>query len=63
MKTLIDYLKEEVTVSIGTQNAASTNSTPGNTMGIGNPKPPTLEEPGSGDLFGKTRKEKRKKKS
>ena len=31
--------------------------TPGKTMCMSNPKPPTIEEPGSGDLFGKTIKE------
>lgn len=62
MKNLSDYIKEEISVSIGTEAANSTYATPGNTTGAGNPKPPTVEEPGSGDLFGKTRKDKHKKK-
>lgn len=61
MKNLSDYIKEEISVSIGTETANSTYATPGNTMGIGDPKPPTVEEPGSGDLMGKTTKKKKKK--
>lgn len=61
MKKLSDYIKEEISVSIGTEVANSTYATPGNTTGMGNPKPPTLDEPGSGDLLGKTIKKKKKK--
>lgn len=61
MKKLSDYIKEEISVSIGAEVANSTYATPGNTTGMGNPKPPTLEEPGSGDLLGKTAKKKKKK--
>lgn len=61
MKSLSEYIKEEISVSIGTEAANSTYATPGNTTGIGNPKPPTLDEPGSGDLLGKTIKKKKKK--
>jgi hypothetical protein len=61
MKKLSDYIKEEIAVSIGTEAANSTYATPGNTTGMGNPKPPTVEEPGSGDLLGKTTKKKKKK--
>jgi hypothetical protein len=62
MKNLSEYIKEEISVSIGTEVDNSTYATPGNTTGMGNPKPPTPEEPGSGDLLGKTRKDKHKKK-
>lgn len=61
MKNLSDYIKEEISVSIGTEVANSTYATPGNTTGMGNPNPPTPEEPGSGDLPGKTTKKKKKK--
>lgn len=61
MKNLFDYIKEEISSSIGTEIDNSTYATPGNTTGIGNPKPPTIEEPGSGDLLGKTTKKKKKK--
>lgn len=61
MKKLSDYIKEEISVSIGTEVANSIYATPGNTIGMGNPKPPTLDEPGSGDLLGKTIKKKKKK--
>lgn len=61
MKNLSDYIKEEISVSIGTEVTNSTYATPGNTAGIGNPKHPTVEEPGSGDLLGKTTKKKKKK--
>ena len=61
MKNLSEYIKEEISVSIGTEVANSTYATPGNTTGMGNLKPPTLEEPGSGDLLGKTTKKKKKK--
>lgn len=61
MKNLSDYIKEEISVSVGTEIANSTYATPGNTTGMGNPKPPTLEEPGSESLLGKTTKKKKKK--
>lgn len=64
MKTLSEYIKEEISASIGVDNANSnyaTYATPGNTMGMGDVKPPTLNEPGS-DILGKTEKEKKKKK-
>jgi hypothetical protein len=61
MKNLSDYIKEEIAVSVGTEIANSTYATPGNTTGMGNPKPPTLEEPGSEGLLGKTTKKKKKK--
>ena len=61
MKSLSDYIKEEISVSIGTEVSNSTYATPGNTTGVGDPKSPTLEEPGSGDLLGKTTKKKKKK--
>lgn len=61
MKDLSEYIREEISVSIGTEVANSTYATPGNTTGVGDPKPPTLEEPGSGDLLGKTTKKKKKK--
>ena len=61
MKKLSDYIKEEIAVSIGTEISNSTYATPGNTTGMGNPKPPTFDEPGSGDLLGKTTKKKKKK--
>jgi hypothetical protein len=61
MKNLSEYIKEEVSVSIGTENANSNYATPGNTMGMGDLKPPTINEPGS-DMLGKTEKGKKKKK-
>ena len=61
MKNLSEYIKEEVTVSIGAENANSNYATPGNTMGMGDLKAPTLNEPGT-DMLGKTEKEKKKKK-
>ena len=61
MKNLKDYLKEEVAQSLGDMMDRSTYATPGNTMGMGDPKPPTPEEFGS-DLFGITKKDKKKKK-
>ena len=61
MKTLTEYLKEEVSTSLGDAMARSTYATPGNTMGMGDPKPPTPEEFGS-ELFGITKKDKKKKK-
>jgi hypothetical protein len=61
MKTLSEYIKEEISASIGAENANSNYATPGNTMGMGDVKPPTLNEPGS-DILGKTDKEKKKKK-
>ena len=61
MKNLSEYIKEEVTTSIGVENANSNYATPGNTMGMGDLKAPTLNEPGS-DILGKTEKEKKKKK-
>ena len=61
MKDLSEYIREEISVSIGTEVANSTYATSGNTTGVGDPKPPTLEEPGSGDLLGKTTKKKKKK--
>ena len=60
MKNLSEYIKEEgegIAPSLGAEQSASTFMTPGKTMGMGNPKPPTVEEPGSGDLFGETIKE------
>jgi len=62
MKGLVEYIEEDVSVSLGTEISNSNYATPGNTAGMGNPKPPTPEEPGSGDIFGKTRKEKIKRK-
>ena len=62
MKSLYHYINEDVAISIGDMEAKSTFSTPGNTMGMGNLKPPTVEEPGT-DIFGTTRKEKRKRKA
>ena len=61
MKNLSEYIKEEVSVSIGAENTNSNYATPGNTMGMGDLKAPTLNEPGS-DMLGKTEKEKKKKK-
>lgn len=61
MKSLYQYINEEVAISIGDMEAKSTFSTPGNTMGMGDLKPPTVKEPGS-DIFGTTRKEKHKRK-
>lgn len=52
MKRLIDYIEE----------CGEGCSTPGNTMGMGNPMPPTEEAPGSEPLCGKCKKEKKKKK-
>lgn len=52
MKHLIDYIEE----------CGEGCSTPGNTMGMGNPMPPTEEAPGSEPLCGKCKKEKKKKK-
>ena len=62
IKPLAEYVKEGVAVSLGDMMANSTFMTPGNTMGMGDPKLPTPEEPGSGDLMGTTRKDKHKKK-
>lgn len=65
MKSLVDYISEEaagngagIAPSLGAQMAASSFATPGNTLGIGDPKFPTPEEPGSGDILGVTRREK-----
>lgn len=52
MKRLIDYIEE----------CGEGCSTPGNTMGMGNPMPPTEEAQGSEPLCGKCKKEKKKKK-
>lgn len=52
MKHLIDYIEE----------CGEGCATPGNTMGMGNPMPPTEEAPGSEPLCGKCKKEKKKKK-
>ena len=52
MKRLIDYIEE----------CGEGCSTPGNTMGMGNPMLPTEEAPGSEPLCGKCKKEKKKKK-
>jgi len=58
MKNLSDYIKEDgIAPSLGAEQAASAFMTPGNTSGMGNVKAPTPEEPGSGDLLGKTRRE------
>lgn len=57
-----DMIPGGVAPSIGAMKAASSYATPGNTLGMGNPKPPTAEEPGSGDVFGITRKANKKKK-
>lgn len=62
MKSLSQHIREEVSISLGDTMANSTFATPGNTMGIGNVKPPSLKEPGSGDIFGTTRKERPKNK-
>lgn len=62
IKSLAEYVKEEVAISLGNMIANSTFMTPGNTIGMGDPKLPTPEEPGSGDLMGTTRKDKYKKK-
>ena len=62
MKTLKEYIEESVAISVGDMEAKSTYATPGNTMGMGNVKFPTVEEPGS-DVFGTTRKDRRKKKA
>ena len=61
MKSLKEYIEEAVAISVGYMEAKSTYATPGNTTGMGDVKPPTLEEPGS-DVFGITRKDKRNKK-
>ena len=71
MKSLVEYIKEcgaeasGIAPSIGDMEAASNFATPGNTMGMGNPKLPTYKEPGT-DTFGVTSKmpqtEKKKKK-
>jgi len=61
MKKLSDFVGEEVSTSIGDMIDKSTFATPGNTMGMGDLKPPTYKDPGS-DVFGTTRKEKKKKK-
>ena len=52
MKHILDYIEEECEGCV----------TPGNTMGMGNPMPPTEEAPGSEPLCGKCKKEKKKKK-
>lgn len=52
MKHILDYIEEE----------CAGCATPGNTMGMGNPMPPTEEAPGSEPLCGKCKKEKKKKK-
>ena len=60
MKNLSEYIKEEgegIAPSLGAEQSASTFKKKKKTMGMGNPKPPTVEEPGSGDLFGETIKE------
>lgn len=62
IKSLAEYVKEGVAISLGNMMANSTFMTPGNTIGMGDPKLPTHEEPGSGDLMGTTRKDKYKKK-
>lgn len=62
MKPLSEYLHEEVAISLGTMMDRSNFATPGNTMGMGDPKLPTPAEPGSGDVMGITRKDKEKKK-
>lgn len=61
MKSLKEYIEESVAISVGDMEAKSTYATPGNTTGMGDVKPPTLEEPGS-DVFGTTRKDRRNKK-
>ena len=61
MKSLSEYIKEEVACSLGDMMDKSNFATPGNTMGMGDLKPPQLKEPGS-DVFGTTRKEPDKKK-
>lgn len=61
MKSLKEYIEEAVAISVGDMEAKSTFATPGNTTGMGDIKPPTLEEPGS-DIFGITKKEKQNKK-
>lgn len=72
MKSLVDYIKEDgeavgIAPSIGSMEDAGRVdfASPGNTLGMGNPKPPTYKEPGT-DLFGMTSKmvqtEKKKKK-
>lgn len=52
MKHILDYIEEE----------CAGCATPGNTMGMGNPMPPSEEAPGSEPLCGKCKKEKKKKK-
>jgi len=72
MKSLKEYLNEDLGCSATAQGIAPsigdmessgkvTFANPGNTMGMGNPKLPTPEDPGTEPL-GRTRKEKRKKK-
>lgn len=71
MKSLYDYLLEDgdvigIAPSIGNMEDAGkvTFANPGNTLGMGNPRFPTAEEPGS-EPMGKTRKmikDKKKKK-
>lgn len=61
MKSLKEYIEESVAISVGDMETKSTYATPGNTTGMGDVKPPTLEEPGS-DVFGTTRKDRRNKK-
>ena len=63
MKKLSKYIEEEVSTSLGDAIADSTFATPGNTIGMGDPKLPTCKDPGT-DIFGttKTAKPKRKKK-
>ena len=62
MKSLTEYIREEfagngsgIAPSVGAQIAHSSYATPGNTMGMGDPKFPEPEEPGSGDIYGVTR--------
>ena len=61
MKNLVDYIKEcgaeasGIAPSIGDMEDVSNFATPGNTMGLGNPKLPTCKEPGT-DTFGVTSK-------
>ena len=61
MKSLKEYIEEAVAISVGDMEAKSTFATPGNTTGMGDIKPPTLEEPGS-EICGRTKKEKQNKK-
>lgn len=63
MKNLRDYINEDgIAVSLGTEQANSQFMTPGSVTGMGNPKMPTPETPGSGDILGKTQTEKPKPK-